>query len=93
MEENPVFWLSQFLSRLHPLLVHFPIGLLVVAGFLELLTVGGKRPGLREGITWLVYLGAASALLSAISGLLLCRPAASCRPVAPPTGCRLPLIP
>lgn len=73
MEENPVFWFSQFSGRLHPLLVHFPIGLLVVALFLELLTLGGKRPGLREGIQWLVYLGAASALLSAILGLILFR--------------------
>ncbi len=71
MEESPIFWLSQFFGRLHPLLVHFPIGLLVAACFLELLTVGGKRPGLREGINWLVYLGAASALLSAIVGFVL----------------------
>ena len=73
MEESPVYWLSQFFGRLHPLVVHFPIGLLVVALFLELLTVGGKRPGLREGIRWLVYLGALSALLSVILGLLLYR--------------------
>ena len=71
MEESPLFWLSQFFGRLHPLLVHFPIGLLVVALFLELLTIGGKKRGLREGINWLVYLGAGSALLSAILGLLL----------------------
>ena len=71
MEEYSAFWLSQFFGRLHPLLVHFPIGLLVVALFLEMLTVGNKRPGLREGINWLVYLGSISALLSAILGLVL----------------------
>ncbi len=71
MEENPFFWVSQFLGRLHPLLVHFPIGLLVAGLFLELLTVRGKRPGLREGINWLVYLGAISAVLAAILGFIL----------------------
>ncbi len=64
-------WIFQFLGRFHPLLVHFPIGLLVVALFLELLTLGGKRPGLREGIHWMVYLGAFFALLSAVLGWLL----------------------
>ncbi|SDD94489.1 Uncharacterized membrane protein [Pricia antarctica] len=64
-------WIFQFLGRFHPLLVHFPIGLLVVALFLELLTLGGKRPGLREGIHWMVYLGAGFAVLSAVLGWLL----------------------
>ncbi|NNE76409.1 MAG: DUF1549 domain-containing protein, partial [Pricia sp.] len=64
-------WIFQFLGRLHPLLVHFPIGLLVVAFIMELLTLGGKRPGLREGIRWMVYIGAISAILSALFGWLL----------------------
>ncbi|SHI64847.1 DUF1553 domain-containing protein [Pseudozobellia thermophila] len=64
-------WIFKFLGRLHPLLVHFPIGLLVVALFLELLTLGGKRPGLREGIHWMVFLGTVSAVLSALFGWLL----------------------
>lgn len=64
-------WIFQFFGRLHPLLVHFPIGLLVVALFLELLTIGGKRSGLREGIHWMVYLGTIFAILSAVLGWLL----------------------
>ena len=64
-------WIFQFLGRLHPLLVHFPIGLLVVALFMELFTLNGKRPGLREGIHWMVYLGASFAVLSALFGWLL----------------------
>ncbi len=64
-------WIFQFFGRLHPLLVHFPIGLLVVALFLELLTIGGKRPGLREGIHWMVYLGTIFAIISAVLGWLL----------------------
>jgi uncharacterized membrane protein/mono/diheme cytochrome c family protein len=64
-------WILQLLGRLHPLLVHFPIGLLVVALFMELLTVGGKRKGLREGAYWVVYLGTIFATLSALFGWLL----------------------
>ncbi len=69
MEEGP--WILQLLGRLHPLAVHFPIGLLVAALFLELLTVGGKRRALRDGIHWMVALGAFFAILSAILGWLL----------------------
>ena len=58
MEENSWIWIVQLLGRLHPLAVHFPIGLLVVALLLEILTLKGKRKGLREGINWMVYLGA-----------------------------------
>ena len=64
-------WIFQLLGRLHPLLVHFPIGLLVVALFFELFTLRKKRPGLREGINWMVFFGAASACISALFGWLL----------------------
>ncbi|MEM6379112.1 MAG: DUF1549 domain-containing protein, partial [Bacteroidota bacterium] len=64
-------WLFQLTGRFHPLLVHFPIGLLIVALFFEFLTIGGKRSGLREGANWLVYLGALFAIFSALSGWLL----------------------
>ncbi len=64
-------WILQLLGRFHPLLVHFPIGLLVVAFFFEMLTIGGKRLGLREGTHWMVYLGAIFATLSAVFGWLL----------------------
>ncbi len=71
MEENAFSWISEFLGRLHPLLVHFPVGLLVVGLFMELLTLNGKRPGLREGIRWIIYLGAMSAVASATLGFIL----------------------
>ncbi len=71
MEENAWIWMFQLLGRLHPLIVHFPIGLLVVALFLEWLTLNGKRPGLREGINWMVYLGAFSAVLATSLGWFL----------------------
>src|SRR5680860_1146856 len=64
-------WIFKFLGRLHPLIVHFPIGLLLVALFFELLTIGKKRPGLREGIRWMVYLGAIFSIIGAVFGWLL----------------------
>ncbi|MCJ7467833.1 MAG: DUF1549 domain-containing protein [Maribacter sp.] len=64
-------WIFQFLGRLHPLIVHFPIGLLVVGLILELVTIGQKRQGLRQGINWMVYIGAISAVIGAIFGWLL----------------------
>ena len=69
--EGSIDWIFQFLGRLHPLAVHFPIGLLIVALFLELATIGGKRQGLREGINWMVYIGGTLAVVSAILGWLL----------------------
>jgi len=71
MEDNAWIWILRLFGRLHPLIIHFPIGLLVVALFLEGLTIGGKRHGLREGINWMVYLGAIFAMLATGFGWLL----------------------
>jgi len=64
-------WIFQFLGRLHPLMVHFPIGLLIVAFALELVVVKRKQKGLRGGVHSMVYLGAISAVFSALFGLFL----------------------
>ncbi|HKK77854.1 MAG TPA: DUF1549 domain-containing protein [Saprospiraceae bacterium] len=66
-----ITWVLQLLGRFHPLLIHFPIGILILAFFFECLTIGGRRKGLRESITWMVYLGALVAVFSALSGYLL----------------------
>lgn len=65
------FWLSQLFGRLHPMLVHFPIALLLVAAVMELFTLGNFRHSFRSGIRFLVILGAISAAISAGMGWLL----------------------
>ncbi len=65
------FWLWKFLGRLHPLIVHFPIGLLIVALILELFTLNKKNQELRGGINLLLIFGALGAMISVAFGLLL----------------------
>lgn len=65
------FWLWQFLGRLHPMVVHFPIGLLLFGAFLEFFTIGKFQSKLRPGINLLVLGGAVSVLIAAVFGLLL----------------------
>lgn len=65
------FWLWTFLGRLHPMIVHFPIALLLIAAALELFTLKNFASPLRPGINILVFIGAASAVLSALAGWLL----------------------
>lgn len=64
-------WIWQLLGRLHPLIVHFPIGALVIAFLMELMALDDKRSDLRSGIRWLVFIGAGSALFAALVGLML----------------------
>ena len=67
------FWFWRFLGRLHPLAVHFPVGLLVFAAILELFTLKKFRSSLRPGINLLVVAGVISAIFSAVFGFLLSR--------------------
>jgi len=65
------WWGWNFLGKLHPLLVHFPVALLIIAGIMELAKVRLFDSNLRNGINWLVYIGAAGAVISVLLGLLL----------------------
>lgn len=60
--------LFDLLGRFHPLMVHFPIGLLIGAFVLEGITKVQKRESKYAGM---VYLGAFSAVVAAIMGQLL----------------------
>jgi uncharacterized membrane protein len=61
-------WL-QFLGRFHPLLVHLPIGLIVLLPLLEF--VGTRRQSLREAAGFVLRIALATCVLSIIFGLLL----------------------
>src|SRR5690554_2431404 len=65
------FWLWQFFGRLHPMIVHFPIGLLFVALLLECLTINKKNPGLRQAIGILLFVSVLSGLIAVFIGLML----------------------
>jgi uncharacterized membrane protein/mono/diheme cytochrome c family protein len=71
LESTETFWLWQFLGRLHPLMVHFPIGLLCVALILELIDWKRKSEKLREATNILTWIGAVSAVLAVTFGLML----------------------
>nr|WP_306422305.1 DUF1549 domain-containing protein [Algoriphagus sp. AGSA1] len=59
------------MGRLHPLIVHFPIALLVVAAIMELFTFGKFDSKIRPGILMLAAIGAVSAIIAAPMGWLL----------------------
>lgn len=68
---DTTFWLWQFLGRLHPLAVHFPVGLLLFAAVVELFTLKNYHSSYRAGINLMVYVGTFAAVLAAILGLVL----------------------
>jgi uncharacterized membrane protein len=67
----PGFWLWQFFGRLHPMIVHFPIALLLIALILEMFMLKNRKGELRAGINILLFIGAMGAVVSVIFGLLL----------------------
>ena len=69
--ETQVFWFWKLLGRLHPLIVHFPVSLLLIAALMELSTLKNFNSSLRPGIYLLIIIGAISAVLSVIFGWLL----------------------
>jgi uncharacterized membrane protein len=59
----------QFLGRFHPLLVHLPIGMLILLPVLEL--AGTTRPPLREAAGFVLLLALATGALTFVFGILL----------------------
>lgn len=70
-EVEATFWFWEFLGRLHPLITHFPIALLIFAGFLEILTLRRFKHPTRPAIRLMVIFGAMTAIFSALFGWLL----------------------
>lgn len=62
---------AQFFGRMHPLLVHLPIGILYLAFIFEFLSYFPRYKKLRQAVQPALFWGALFAVLSAGSGLLL----------------------
>lgn len=62
---------AQFLGRFHPLLVHLPIGILVVALLLFLRDLRRPSEGMRGVISVTLLLSALGAIISCVTGWLL----------------------
>jgi uncharacterized membrane protein len=60
---------QQFLGRFHPVVVHLPIGLLILLPLLEI--AGAYRPSLRDASGFVLALAFASCLLALTLGFLL----------------------
>lgn len=65
------FWLWNFLGRLHPLMVHFPVSLILIAATLELFTLRNFSSRYRPALNLLIIVGTVSGVLSVIFGWLL----------------------
>ncbi len=60
---------TDFIGRFHPVVVHLPIGILLLAGFFQLFS--RRYPVLRPAIPFIILWGAAGAVLSCVTGYLL----------------------
>ena len=68
--ENPPDFLV-FLGRFHPLVVHLPISFLLLGALLEVLSRMKRYAELRPAVSFVLFLGAISAVFAVIAGLLL----------------------
>ncbi len=64
-------WIPLLLGRLHPMVVHFPIAILLLALVVETLTWNGRRPYLEGSKRLLLGLGVLSAVVAGALGLVL----------------------
>lgn len=65
--------IPDFIARLHPVLVHLPIGILILACFFQWLTIKNRYAFLQPVIPVVLFWGMIGAVVSCISGYLLSR--------------------
>src|SRR5262245_54086849 len=63
--------LNELIGNFHPALVHLPIGILLLAGLLQLLFLKPKYAALHTALSIALFWGMITAILSAITGYLL----------------------
>jgi len=62
---------SEFFGRLHPILVHFPIGILILGFILEILSYTRRFRHVRGAVSVTIFTGVVSSAFSVVTGLLL----------------------
>lgn len=62
---------SLFLGRFHPTFLHLPIGFLLIAFGMEIFSRFRKYEHLRFSVTFVLFFGAASAIIAAVMGYFL----------------------
>ena len=63
--------LSDLIGRFHPVLVHLPIGILLLACFFQILTIKNRFTVLQPAIPVMLFWGMIGAVVSCISGYML----------------------
>lgn len=63
--------LLTFLGRFHPVLVHLPIGILLIAAVLYVLSLREKYKAIQQAVSIALLLGMLSAVASCVTGYLL----------------------
>jgi mono/diheme cytochrome c family protein len=63
--------MPELIGRFHPLLVHLPIGILLIASVFYFLSAREKYASLKSAVTISLFLGILSAIASCISGYIL----------------------
>src|SRR5829696_10697 len=66
-----LFVLFDFAGRLHPAIVHLPIGILLLACLFELFTRSNHYVTFRPAIKTMIFWGMVSAVAAVVSGLML----------------------
>lgn len=63
--------ITDFVGRFHPVFIHLPIGILLMACFFQILSTRNKFATLTPAVPVLIFWGMISAILSCITGLFL----------------------
>jgi hypothetical protein len=71
-ERTPWRWLGPFLGRFHPVVLHFPVALLLLAALLEAIQIAAPAPR-RLPTSLVLFLGSAGAVTAMALGWLLMR--------------------
>lgn len=66
-----LFSITEFIGRFHPVLVHLPVGILLLAALFQWLSVNEKFHSLHSAIGIALFWGMLSAIASCVSGFLL----------------------